>query len=82
MTQIDYMYDFVLDSGHIVKINNIDVITLGHGFDFNDVVKHDYFGDKIIDDLMKHESWDSGYICLDKYKFIRGEDMKIIGLEY
>jgi len=81
MKYIDYMYDFVLDSHHIVNINDIDVITLGHNFDFNDVVKHEYFGNKIIDDLMEHEGWDNGYIILEKYQFIRGNDMKIIGME-
>ena len=78
MKYIDYMYDFVLEQNHIVKINDIDVITLGHNFDFNDVVKHEYFGNKIIDDLMEHEGWEDGYILLDTYKFIRGKDMKIV----
>jgi hypothetical protein len=74
---INYMYDFVLDSGHIVRINNIDVITLGHKYNFNEKVTHDYFGDKIIDDLRKHESWDTGYIVLDNYEFIRNDNMRV-----
>lgn len=78
MKYIDYMYDFVLEQNHIVRINDVDVITLGHNFDFNDVVKHEYFGNKIIDDLMEHEGWDNGYIYLETYRFIRGDDMKIV----
>ena len=80
--QIDYMYDFILESNHIIKINDIDVITLGHGFIFNDIVFHEYFGDKIIDDLQKHESWNNGYIVLDDYEFIRNNNMQVIKLKY
>ena len=75
--EIDYMYDFVLDSGHIIEINNNKVITLGHGFKFNDIVQHEYFGDKIIDDLMNHPDWECGYIQLDEYTFVRGNAMCI-----
>ncbi len=77
ITYMDYVYDFVLDSGHCVIINNNKVITLGHQFTFNDVVKHEYFGDKIIDDLKYHNQWNNGYIQLDDYEFIRDENMKI-----
>jgi hypothetical protein len=82
LTYVDYMYDFVLEDYHIVEINNINVITLGHKFTFNDIVKHDYFGDKIINDLETHPDWTSGYIMLDKYEFIRGDDMKINKLKF
>ena len=78
--KIDYMYDFVLDSGHVVNINDNQVITLGHGYNFNDVVTHEYFGDKIINDLEIHPGWKSGYIQLDNYKFLRGDNMQINGI--
>jgi hypothetical protein len=78
ITFMDYVYDFVLDSGHCVEINNTNVITLGHGFDFNDVVHHEYFGDKIIDDLIKHEGWENGFIDIEKFEFERDENMRII----
>lgn len=79
---IDYVYDFVLDSGHIVEINNTYVITLGHKFDFNRVVSHEYFGDKIIDDLKTHKDWESGYICLDNYSFERDDNMRVYKLTF
>jgi Mg-chelatase subunit ChlD len=82
INEIDYVYDFVLDSGHIIEINGIDVITLAHGFDFNEIVRHEYFGDKIIDDLMTHPDWIIGYIQLDNYSFVRDDDMRIVGLKY
>jgi len=39
----DAIYSFVLESGHIMIINGIECVTLGHGFK-GDVVEHDYFG--------------------------------------
>jgi hypothetical protein len=82
LNEIDYVYDFVLDTDHVVEINGINVITLGHGFKFNDIVYHEYFGDKIITDLMKHSDWIIGYIQLDEYSFVRNDDMRIIGMDF
>ena len=78
ITYMNYVYDFVLDSGHCVEINNTNVITLGHGFTSNDVVKHEYFGDKIIDDLIEHKGWADGFIDIEKFEFERDEDMRIV----
>jgi len=79
---IDYMYDFVLDNGHTVNINRIDVITLGHGYTFNKVVSHKYFGNLIVNDLMKHSKWETGLIQLDDYIFIRDEDSSVVKLVF
>ncbi len=75
--QVDYMYDFVLDNGHTVDINKVTVLTLGHGYTFNDIVSHDYFGDKIIQDLVEHPNWINGTIILDDYKFLRNDNMTV-----
>ena len=37
------VYNFVLDDGHIMEINGIECVTLGHGF-VSEKVKHSYFG--------------------------------------
>ena len=39
---------------------------MGHGFNDNDVIKHDYWGDKVIDDLKTMAGWEEGYIILSK----------------
>lgn len=45
------MYNFVLESEHVMIINNVECVTLGHNFK-GDVIEHAYFGSQlIIDDL-------------------------------
>ena len=81
----DYMYDFILDSGHTVNmVGGINIACLGHGIITNDVIRHEYFGSqKVIDDLKDHPDWSLGYIVLNDWKFIRHpEFQQIIRLEY
>jgi len=45
--ECDAVYSFVLDSGsgkHYIEINGVTCVTLGHDFDDNDVIKHEYVG--------------------------------------
>ena len=59
-----YVYSLILDKGHIVTINNINCITLGHNYK-DDVIRHPYFGSqKIINDLKKMPGWKKGLILL------------------
>lgn len=64
-------YNFVLESGHIAIINNVDVCTLGHGFQDNDVIRHPYFGtNAVLRDLASDPGFQHGYVVLniDKVK--------------
>ena len=48
----EYVYNFVLKSGHIITINNVNAVTLGHGFTGNKHIEHDFFGThKVIDQI-------------------------------
>lgn len=76
-TYVDVLYDLVLESSHIAIINNVNVVCLGHGFTEN-VVCHEYFGKKIIEDLNNHPNWDNGYIYLENYQFIRDPDTNLV----
>lgn len=67
---IEHVYNFVLTHDHTMFINGMCVCTLGHGFT-EDVVKHDYFGGKVIDDLKILKTWHSGLITLPPKVFIR-----------
>jgi hypothetical protein len=45
------VYSFALDQGHTIWINDIECVTLGHGFK-EDIVRHDYYGtERVIEDL-------------------------------
>ena len=64
MYHMDHFYDFVLDKHHVVEINNMEVITLGHGFQ-EPVAKHEFYGtEKIIEDLKQVKGWEIGFVDL------------------
>jgi len=45
------VFSFALDKGHTVLVNDVECITLGHGFK-DDVLRHNYYGThRIIEDL-------------------------------
>ncbi|CAF3085846.1 unnamed protein product [Rotaria socialis] len=47
------VYNFALDRGHTVLVNDFECVTLGHGFQ-EDVVRHAYYGsERVIKDLEK-----------------------------
>ena len=54
------VYNFVLETGHIVNVEGFDCITLGHGFT-EPVAAHEFFGtQRVIDDLKKLPGWVEG----------------------
>jgi hypothetical protein len=49
---MDYMYNFVLKDHHIMAVNSFNVITMGHNYSDDPVLKHPFFGShKVIDEL-------------------------------
>lgn len=68
----DVIYNLVLECNHVVVINGLEVVTLGHGFKDNTVVEHDYFGSqKVIDDMKKFRGWDKGKVEIDQWSPVR-----------
>ena len=60
-----------MDREHIIEINNIKCITLGHNYSDN-VVRHKYFGSKkVIHDLQEMNGWSNGFIELKQYNALR-----------
>lgn len=68
----EYVYDFILDKHHTVDLNGLYAVTLNHGMSNTEVVSHEYFGtNRVENDLMKHSNYQTGYITLDKWEFVR-----------
>lgn len=71
------LYNFVLDSGHILNVDGIKAVTLGHKFK-GPVIEHSYFGDKIIEDLIKSDGWIDDYVKWKNISIIRDETTNMI----
>ena len=57
LTEEDCVYNLVLENYHIVEVNSVKCITLGHNYKF-DILEHPYFGSKnIINDLNSIDSF-------------------------
>lgn len=56
------MITLVLDNHHIILVNDIPTITLGHNYTI-DVLNHPFYGTyAVIDFLQKQDGWENGYI--------------------
>jgi hypothetical protein len=61
----DAVYNFVLRSGHVMVIEGVACVTLGHGILDDEVVSHAYFGtSRIVDDLRSMRGWHAGLVEL------------------
>lgn len=58
------VFNFVLDGHHIVNVDDIDCVTLGHSLQ-DSVCAHEYFGTtRVIDDLQAMSGYESGLVKL------------------
>lgn len=76
--ELDYIYNIILESRHVIIINNIPIITLGHNITDNDVLKHDYYGtDKIINDLKLIDNYENGLIVINNPQIIKKNNLVV-----
>lgn len=79
---IDMVYNFILDTKHIITINGTQCCTLAHGFTDNAVISHPYFGtNKIIEELSEIEGWQNGNITISDVDFYNNGDI-IVGIKH
>lgn len=78
-----FVYNFVLDRGHCIEINDICCVTLGHNFE-GEKVQHPYFGsNQVIEDLKRFEMFNQGTVQLKMDQFVRNEHSKqVSGIKY
>jgi hypothetical protein len=74
LVQCDSMFTFVVENRKSLIVEGFVFSTYGHGLE-GDVISHDYFGtDRVINDLRKFNTYEEGYVVLDKSMFHKGAD--------
>jgi hypothetical protein len=74
------VYNFALDQGHTVLVNDVECVTLGHGF-HDDIVRHSYYGtQRVIEDLRRldNEQNNSGIIEITEEALIRNKQTGLV----
>jgi Mg-chelatase subunit ChlD len=78
------VYNVVLDGGSSIKVNGIEVCTLGHGLT-EDIVAHDFFGtDRVLNNLKQlyPSEYNKGRIDLSNCEFCRNGDGVVDGIRH
>jgi hypothetical protein len=74
------VYNFALDQGHTMLVNDVECVTLGHGFQ-DDIVRHSYYGtQRVIEDLRRldNEQNNSGIIEITEEALIRNKQTGLV----
>ena len=60
------VYNLVLGTGHVILVDGVEAVTLGHGFtDDGGIVSHPYFGtEAVLKDLQAAPGWQQGWVDL------------------
>jgi hypothetical protein len=69
-----------LDQGHTVFVNNVECVTLGHGFK-EDIVRHAYYGSqRVIEDLrsLDLEQNNAGFIEIAENSLVRNTQTSLV----
>tara|TARA_Y100000996_G_C22347635_1_gene571420 strand:- start:273 stop:785 length:513 start_codon:yes stop_codon:yes gene_type:complete len=83
MIACNSMATLVLEDNHIVVVNDIPCITLGHNYTY-DVLNHSFYGTyAVIEFLQKQKGWKNGYIKFDEHllEYIRYNN-QVIDIKY
>jgi len=73
------VYSFVLKEEHVMMINGVACVTLGHNFNDDEVVRHSYFGSpRVVEDLKKFSSWESGQVNLKPGCLVRDPETNLV----
>jgi len=76
---VDYIYSIGLINDNNILINDVPVITLGHGIKNDPIAYHPYFGTElIINDIFKLS--EDGYCTIEQENIIRDENGLICGI--
>lgn len=67
--------NLLLDRQHVVSVGGVECVTLAHGLEHNDVVKHPYYGtSRVVDDLKQLDGWHDGLVVLKEFRVARDQN--------
>merc|ERR1712167_191304 len=75
-TGCDFVYNFVLSSGHVLLVNGIGCVTWGNNLKLP--IGKEYYSTQIVSDLEKMSGWAKGYVHIEGT--MRNQDGSIQGL--
>jgi len=74
----DAVYSFLLKDHHVMQINGVECVTLGHSFR-EPVVQHPYFGSQlVVNDLKNLKGWQDGLVELRTGCLIRDSNTSLV----
>ena len=78
----EFVYNIVMEEGDYpwFTVNGVECVALGHGEKVNTVLAHDYYADKVIDDLKLMPGWDDGYVNVSNKKIRDLKTNLVIGM--
>jgi uncharacterized protein YegL len=77
-----YVYNIVMEDGDYpwFTVQNFECVALGHGEKVNTVLAHDYYAEKVLDDLKQLDGWDEGFVTVTQKKVRDPNTTLVIGL--
>ena len=61
-------------------VHDFECVALGHKEKVNTVLAHDYYAEKVIDDLKQMDGWESGLVTVSQKKVRDPNTSLVIGL--
>jgi len=65
---MDCVYNLVLSSGHVITINSLQFITLGHGNDTHPVLAHTFFGTQAVVHAVRQRDSGRGVVGVNGFR--------------
>jgi len=78
----EFVYNLVMEEDDYpwFTVNGFECVALGHREKVNTVLAHDYYADKVIDDLKLISGWDDGYVNVSNKKIRDLKTNLVIGM--
>ena len=77
-----FVYNIVMEDGDYpwFTVQDFECVALGHGEKVNTVLAHDYYAEKVLDDLKQLDGWEQGFVTISQKKVRDPVTKLVIGL--